>query len=225
MPKYISPPKRSDGKHGEELASKMKYEIFPFCYGDNFEGKYCYQILAKCLDRLGDVILSGLPKGYVLAGKRHPSGRVERYILGHPSGKIYRSAKGFIPHLKWLQSRNKNSICKCTLCPVNPHTIASQRTIKNSKRVLQEKRDLTQQRSSISMVNNIKMKKSLKREQDLLSGQQENTQAKRPEIKSNSKIRLMEYVYIESPPHPKDLPIPDYIDIPDLILPTNHCLN
>ena len=42
--------------------------------------------------------------------------------------------------------------------------------------------------------------------------------------KTNNKIRAVSYVYIEPPPNRHTLPIPDYIDIPDLILPTDHCL-
>ncbi|KAI9496680.1 hypothetical protein BDB00DRAFT_103061 [Zychaea mexicana] len=41
---------------------------------------------------------------------------------------------------------------------------------------------------------------------------------------AGQELREVAYVWIETPPSLQDLPIPDYIDIPDLVLPSNHCL-
>ncbi|KAI7847488.1 hypothetical protein BDC45DRAFT_525997 [Circinella umbellata] len=188
---YILPPKFSDGINGEQLAIEQGFEVYSYQNKDgHYEGKTWYRnIPRRVFEKYGKGMeMKGLPKGYALGGKADSTGRINRYIFGHPSKKTYRSSTEFGPHIIWLyQDKNKRKDCECHLC------------VYSSKKKIQVKPSKTE--------NN------------------HNHNEQQTKHKVNNKIRNVSYVYIESPPSRKDLPIPDYIDIPELTLPTHHCLS
>ncbi|KAJ3073057.1 hypothetical protein HDU98_002326 [Podochytrium sp. JEL0797] len=61
--------------------------------------------------------LAALPDGYHLFSQvRQKGNHVDRYIMGHPSGRKMRSANEFAPHFVYLANA-RSQPCECILCP------------------------------------------------------------------------------------------------------------
>jgi hypothetical protein len=69
-------------------------------------------------------ILAKWPINYALykhvrdtaAGKAY---RHDHYLYGHPSGRRFRSANQFGPHLLWLMNGSEEADCPCEICSVD----------------------------------------------------------------------------------------------------------
>ena len=121
----------------------------------------------------------------------------------------------FAPHVQWLyQDKNKRKDCQCHLCIYATNMKTHTKSVKVKKSQLSQQK----QGSALKITKKVLKNKSYT--------EKENEQGLSPitKRKANNKIRAVSYVYIEPPPNRRTLPIPDYIDIPDLILPTHHCL-
>ncbi|KAJ3230291.1 hypothetical protein HDU81_004627 [Chytriomyces hyalinus] len=67
-------------------------------------------------DVKSDATLPALPDGYCLILVPRGDGRQsDLYVLGHPSGKRFRSAKSFVPHLLYLAG-GQTGTCACEYC-------------------------------------------------------------------------------------------------------------
>ena len=113
----ILPPKSSDGKNGEHLALENGFELQPYRNTkDHYEGKAWYRnIPRRVFEKYGNIsnimlkielsyfiiqfysfvlfqkkgiIMTGLPRGYALAGKADYTGRVNRHIFGKQYFKL-----------------------------------------------------------------------------------------------------------------------------------------
>ncbi|KAJ3393338.1 hypothetical protein HDU84_002133 [Entophlyctis sp. JEL0112] len=61
--------------------------------------------------------LERLPEGYVLYDRMRDQGnRVDKYLLGHPSGRKFRSVLEFVPHAQFMVLGDEGHRCNCILC-------------------------------------------------------------------------------------------------------------
>ncbi|KAI8835471.1 hypothetical protein BJ741DRAFT_608069 [Chytriomyces cf. hyalinus JEL632] len=71
--------------------------------------------IAAFLARAG---LTTMPEGYVLLMHRRSDGQSDKYLVGHYSGKRFRSAKEFAPHAAFLLAGGlpAGAVCECRYC-------------------------------------------------------------------------------------------------------------
>ncbi|MCJ1394167.1 hypothetical protein MMC18_007045 [Xylographa bjoerkii] len=98
----------SDGKHElEYLATAWMEDRGEYCSGHTY-------------------ILDKLPAGYqAIKVWRNPSSansksktttQHDKYIYGHPGGRVYRTVGAFYPHFKFLMDQSHGSKCECMFC-------------------------------------------------------------------------------------------------------------
>ncbi|KAJ3247771.1 hypothetical protein HDU78_003263 [Chytriomyces hyalinus] len=71
--------------------------------------------IAAFLARAG---LTTMPEGYMLLMQRRSDGQSDKYLVGHYSGKRFRSAKEFAPHAAFLLAGGlpAGAVCECRYC-------------------------------------------------------------------------------------------------------------
>ncbi|KAI9188193.1 hypothetical protein H9P43_002584 [Blastocladiella emersonii ATCC 22665] len=107
-----APPTYSDGTD-----MRWPLESAPVGYAASPNGDALYRTKLR---------LTALPAGYKTFDHTRgtPSGgtRMDRYLAGHPSGRLFRSPNEFAPHLQWLFNKSDDPVaaddagCPCVVC-------------------------------------------------------------------------------------------------------------
>lgn len=96
--------------------------------------------------------IKSLPKNYKVVVSHALANRRDKYLLGHPSGKRYRSPNEFQPHLEYLYKVSndpENPIqCKCCLC--SSTKASSKSSVESNKRKSDLFSDLYKKKSFIT---------------------------------------------------------------------------